>query len=92
MLTLDDRVCATGNLLSTTVDEETVVLDIANGVYLNLNAMASDILRRLEQEMTLRDLCRDLSDAFDASPDQVEQEVVRFASQLRDAGLIRLVA
>lgn len=92
MLTLDDRVCAAGHLLSTTVDEETVVLDIANGVYLNLNAMASDILRRLEQEMILRDLCRDLSSEFDVSSDQVEREVVRFASQLQDAGLIRLVA
>ena len=92
MLTLDDRVCATGNLLSTTVDQEMVVLDIANGVYRNLNATASDILRRLEQEMTLRDLCRDLSGAFDVSPDQVERDVIGFALQLRDAGLIRLVA
>lgn len=92
MLTLDDRVCADGNLLSTTVDGETVVLDISSGVYLNLNAMGSEILRRLAQEMTLRDLCRDLSSEFNTAPEQVERDVVGFAVRLQDAGLIRRVA
>lgn len=92
MLTLDDRVCAGGDLLSTTVDGETVVLDITNGVYVNLNAMGSEILRRLEQEMTLRDLCHDLSREFTVSPEQIEREVLGFAARLQDAGLIRLVA
>ncbi|PTS72750.1 hypothetical protein DBR17_19105 [Sphingomonas sp. HMWF008] len=92
MLTLDDQVCADRELLSTTVDKETVVLDIASGVYLNLNAMGSEILQRLSVAMTLRDLCRDLSRDFNGPLDQVEREVVAFATRLEDAGLIRIVA
>lgn len=91
MLTLDERVCANANCLSTTIDGETVILDIATGVYLNLNVMGSEILRRLEQEMTLRDLCAALSSEFSVSPEQVEREVISFASRLQDAGLIRRV-
>jgi len=92
VLTLDDRVCAVGDLPSATVNDEMMVLDIANGVYLNLNAMGSDILRRLEQEGTLRDLCLALARECEAPADQVEREVLSFATRLRDAGLIRLVA
>lgn len=78
-------------MLSTTVDGETVVLDITNGIYVNLNAMGSEILRRLEKEMTLRELCRDLSSEFTVPPEQIEREVVGFAVRLQDAGLIRRV-
>lgn len=92
MLTLDDRVCAVANLLSTTVDGETVVLDTERWVYVNLNVMASEILQRLEREMTLRDLCCGLTDTFDVASDEVEREVLAFAARLQDAGLIRLVA
>jgi hypothetical protein len=92
MLTLDDRICANEIPLSTTVDGETVVLDIATGVYINLNVMGSEILRRLGQEMQLRDLCNALLSEFTVSPEQVEREVIGFASRLQDAGLIRLVA
>jgi len=91
MLTLEDRVCANADILSTTVDDETMVLDIARGVYLNLNVMASDILRRLERETSLGALCGELAGEFDASPAQLKQEVLGFAAQLRDAGLIRVI-
>jgi hypothetical protein len=91
MLKLDHLVCVNSDNLSTTVDGETVILDIATGVYLNLNVMGSEIFRRLEQEMTLRDLCAELSCEFSASSEQIEREVISFASRLHDAGLIRLV-
>ena len=91
-MTLDDRVCASADLLSTTVDGETVVLDVATGVYLNLNVMGSEILRRLAQEMPLRDLCGTLSSEFRVSQEQAEREVLSFASRMQEFGLIRLVA
>ena len=71
---------------------EIVVLDIETGVYLNLNVMGSEILRRLATVTELRDLCGALSNDFTVSQDQLEREVLEFASRLLDARLIRVVA
>lgn len=92
MLTLDDRIQATGTNLSATVDGETVVLDIARGVYLNLNATGSTILQHAKQETTLRAICATMPSTFDATPEQVEQDVLVFADRLIEVGLLRIVA
>jgi len=86
----DAEVVRHGDWLGAAVGEEQVLLDVERGVYIGLNMMGSEIWRRLEQPVRVKDLCDSLGQEFQADAGRIETEVGNFLDHLLDQGLIRI--
>lgn len=80
-----------GDLLTTEVDGKIVMMDMASGSYFHLDPVGSDIWRRLENPMTLDDLCSGLLDAYEGDPQTIRADVDALLQQMNEQGLIRIV-
>ena len=76
-------------LFEAEVDEEIVALDRDQGEVFGFNGVASDVWRLLEQPCTLGDLCRELEDRYEVTPDQCAKDVGALLHQLVEMKLVK---
>ncbi|WP_371345962.1 PqqD family protein [Ancylobacter sp. IITR112] len=74
--------------LAADVGDTQVLLDIEQGLYFGLNAIASSIWRRLEQPVRVDALCRALEADYAADAGRLEADVLAFLAQLEAQNLI----
>lgn len=79
-------------LLSAELDGETVLMSLANGRYYGLDAVGSDVWRRLATPICVRDVCTELAKYYDGEAVQIEHDVLALLVQLRDEGLVEVVS
>ena len=79
-------------LPSCQIDDEVVLLDINDGIYLGMNAIASSIWTLLKTPHSLAELCQKLMIDYDVSQQQCEQEVFSFLKQLENRDLIEVTS
>lgn len=87
----DTRIQRSETALSSPVADEMVMFDTAHGKYYGLNDIAVAIWKRLEEPVTVREVCDSLIAEFDVSPDQCREDVVAFLTRLKDKDLIRVL-
>ena len=69
-------------------DGDVVLLDVERSLYFGLGPVGARIWRQLEKDtVTPQDLVADVSAAYDAPPEHVEQDVLRLLHQLHAQGL-----
>ncbi|MBP2312720.1 PqqD family peptide modification chaperone [Azospirillum soli] len=90
MIAIESRVVAAPNLLLTEIDGETVMMEVESGQYFNLDAVGSHIWRELAAPVEVAVLCRRLEDEYEASPERIRDDVLRFLNQMLDKRLIRI--
>ncbi len=74
--------------LSTTVDDEEVILDTEEGVYYGLNPVGAHVWELLHEPVTVSDIVDSITEQYDVSRDRCEADVRAFVADLRDAGLV----
>jgi len=74
--------------LSNTVDDETVLLDVAKSSYYGLGPVASRIWQALAEPVLVEAMVNQLLDEYEVSRDQCERDVLVFLRQLHLAGLL----
>ncbi|WP_428030265.1 PqqD family protein [Ancylobacter sp.] len=74
--------------LEAEVGDTQVLLDIQQGLYFGLNAVAAGIWRRLERPQRVDHLCHALSAEYDADETRIESDVLAFLAQLETRNLI----
>jgi hypothetical protein len=67
---------------------EAVVLHAKTGRYYGLNASGKLLWQLLDNPQTETNLVRALEEAFEVSPEAAENDVAKWISLLRDAGLV----
>lgn len=72
------------------VNGQVVALDVESGLCFGLNDVGSEIWRRLQTEITVRDLCRELCDVYDVDYAQCEADVIGLLDDLRSEGMIEI--
>lgn len=77
-------------MLSTEVDGEVVMMDMENGLYFGLDAVGTDIWRRLEQPMTVAQLVTGLSATYAADAGIIERDVSALLLRMAEHGLVEL--
>jgi hypothetical protein len=77
--------------LTATVSGEVVMLDIGQGSYFGLDRSGTAIWDLLATPRSVADLCDQLVQRFDVSPETCRSEVIFFLYDLREAGLVRTV-
>jgi len=92
--TIDDEMIASRgpNMIAADTGSETVLLDIDSGYFFQLNRSASRIWGLLEEPRTLGDLCAALEKSFAVDSATCRAEVLEFAADMRDKGLIEISA
>lgn len=85
-----DRVVQAKAVLVGDVNGQVVALDVESGLCYGLNAVGSDVWRRLETEVVVQDLCRSLSEAYEVDYAQCEAEVIGLLEDLRSEGMIEI--
>lgn len=78
------------DLLETELENETVIMHVKSGQYLDLKDVTSDIWRRLAQPTRISDLLDELVSEYDVEASICETEVLAFMAQLVDADLVEV--
>ena len=73
----------------TTMEGETVLLDLSTGRYYTLNQLGSVIWEQCTGHMTLRDIHTVLCDRFDVAPERALDDLVNLVNELILEGLLQ---
>jgi hypothetical protein len=76
------------DLLEANVGDEVVLLNIDQGSYHALDAIAVAVWQKLKDPITVEALCADLVATFDVDEQQCEQDVFAFLNELREQRLL----
>ena len=71
---------------------ESVLLDLKSGVYFGLNAVGTRIWTLMTEGESLQDVGRVLGDEFEVQSPALENDLLRFASELCAHGLCHVAA
>lgn len=78
------------NILSTPIDNELVILNIAKNNYVGLDEIGLRIWELLEKPIRVDELCNQLNREFEATPEQIIDDVIPFLADLDSEGLVNL--
>jgi hypothetical protein len=89
MLTTESTVViAEQNVLSSTIENEVILLDLKQGQYYSLDAVGADVWHMLDQPTVVFDIIARIRDDYDAPAEQVEADVLLLLQDLEHEGLI----
>jgi hypothetical protein len=79
-------------LLSSNLGEDVVMMDIEQGSYYGLEAVAARIWALTEQPVSVGALCEQLVAEYQVAPEQCRQEVITFLGELLERQIVQVVA
>ena len=77
------------NVQDTTMEGETVLLDLSSGRYYTLNRLGSVIWEHCTGHTTVRDIHAVLCDRFDVAPERALDDLVSLVNDLIQEGLLQ---
>ncbi|MBK8026176.1 MAG: PqqD family protein [Chloroflexi bacterium] len=92
MIDLNSKLVASSNQISTEMPNETVILDVVNGIYYGLDEVGTFIWNQVQSPQTVQSLVEALLDEYDVTVDQAQRDAVRLLSELQGIGLVHVVA
>ena len=90
-LTLDAIVRRSDALLSTSLGDDVVMMDVEQGAYYGLEAVAARVWALTEQPLSVGSLCERLVTEYQISPEQCRQEVLAFLAELLNQHVVQIV-
>lgn len=90
-LTLDTIISRSDALLSASLGDDVVMMDVEQGAYFGLEAVAARIWALTEQPMSVGSLCERLVTEYQISPEQCQQEVLAFLGELLNQQIVQIV-
>ena len=72
----------------TTMEGETVLLDLSTGRYYTLNRLGSVIWERCTGQSTMTDIHRAICERFEVAPEQAWDDLVALVNELMQEGLL----
>jgi hypothetical protein len=89
-MNLSNKVSIPPQVMARTVGDETVILDLASGTYFGLDPVGARIWELMGEGKTLAEICEQMLDEYEVSPEELERDTLRLAQELADQGLIGL--
>ncbi len=78
-------------VLFTSMGEDAVLLHAQRGDYYSLNKVGARLWVLTDGCTTIADLARLITEEFDITQDQAEEDIIELASQLEKEGLVKVV-
>jgi hypothetical protein len=91
LISLASTVSRSEDHLSAEIDNEAVLMSIEQGNYYGLDAIGTDIWRRLDGQVVVADLCAALGEEYDADADTIKRDVLALLERLIAEGLIEIL-
>jgi hypothetical protein len=90
MISLDQKVIISSEVLSQEVDGETVLLDMNSENYFGLDEVGTHIWQLLNEDSNLQAVFDTLFEEYEVDENQLEKDLQEYLKQLAAAGLISL--
>lgn len=88
--TSETRVSRAQDLLSTELDQETVLMSIDAGAYYGMKGPAQSIWSNLESPITFSALVDRLVKEYAVSPEACSEDLQQFLAKMEEEGLLRV--
>ena len=89
-VTLTETVRVPAQVMARVIDGETVILDLAGGMYFGLDAVGTRIWGLLGEGWTLGEVCEVMVGEYEVTREVVEGDVVRLVGELAAKGLLEV--
>jgi hypothetical protein len=83
-------VTAVQEQVSTTLDDEAVILNLKDGVYYGLNPMGARIWDLIQESRTVGEIRNIILEEYEVEPERCEQDLVRLLNELAAKGLVKI--
>lgn len=88
----DCKVTCNRKLPSANVCGELVIMSVENDKYYGLDQIASDVWRRIGDGTCLTQLCDEVAACYQGPREDIERDLLRLLTQMRDYGLLQIHA
>jgi hypothetical protein len=88
---LSTTVVRSGEMLSSDIDGEVVLMSIKHGTYSGLDAIGSEIWNLLETPRQVTEICRIMTQRYDVEQGRCEADVLAYLNDLASDETIRVV-
>lgn len=78
--------------MSSTVDNEEVILDLSNGTYYGLNEVGAEVWAMISSPRPIPEICSALEEKYDVERDVLEEDVLDLLADMHEHDLIRVVS
>ena len=89
-MNLTDNVTIPPQVMARLVGDETVILDLASGIYYGLDPVGARIWQLRAEGQTLASVCDTLFDEFDVGRVTLERDVLHLTKELCSKGLVNI--
>ena len=87
-MNLDTKLSIPPQVMSRLVGDETVVLDLASGIYFGLDGVGKRIWEAVEEGHSLGQTAAVITSEFEVDESRAQADVIEFASDLLERGLL----
>lgn len=87
----ETRVKSSGEVISTEMDGEAVLMDVSRGIYYGLNSVAAVVWMQLTEPIAVVDVCSVVSEEFEVDPEVCRNDVIQLLKEFSDVGLVEVV-
>ena len=88
-MNLTDKVTIPEQVMARQVGEETVILDLASGIYFGLDPVGARIWQLLGEGRTLAEVCESMLAEYEVQRDEIERDLSDLLAALADKALIK---
>lgn len=94
---LENRYRRSANIVYRQIESESILVPIKSnvgdmGFIYNLNDVGAFIWDRLDGENSLSDIRKEIVEEFEVSPQEAEEDLIRFTAQLKEIDAIEIVS
>lgn len=88
---LNSKIVRLQGVMSSRVDDDIVILNMARNKYVNLDSIGRRIWELIEKPVQVNELCGQLELEFSATQEEIAADVITFLAELEKDGLVRVV-
>jgi hypothetical protein len=88
---IEKRVCKNEEILETSVDDGLGMMNLETGKYYTLNHIGMKVWGLMKEEIPIKQLVGLLQHQYDASVEEIENDVLEYIRLLSSQGLVRIL-
>lgn len=90
-ITLNSRVVRSEDFITSTVDNDLVMMSLEKGTYYGLDTIGSHIWEHIAEPIAVHTLCQKLTDQFEVDATQCQADVLAFLNELLKEKMVYVV-
>lgn len=89
-MTIQDQVRVSEQVVVRRVGDDTVLLNLKSRTYFGLNPVGGRIWELIAEKGTLQAVLEKMADEYEATPEELQQDILRLVEELRENGLVEV--